>query len=165
MTQIRENGPRISEDDLCDFEASLGKTLTSDYRNFLLRCNGGRPTPNIVGISDICVNITSSLPAYGIPGPTDVQFFFGIARPIYTSSLEWNLSSLSQRRIQLPCLLPIACDSGGNLFCLILEGNERGNIVYCDLQSVFGRHDQVPALYFVATDFDTFLHSMTTMPE
>ena len=31
-------------------------------------------------------------------------------------------------------LLPVACDSGGNLFCLSLRGDDVGKVIYVDLE-------------------------------
>src|SRR5215831_4403730 len=41
---LRNCGPEVSEADLAAFEATLGYPLPDDYRDFLLRYNGGRPS-------------------------------------------------------------------------------------------------------------------------
>ena len=47
--------------------------------------------------------------------------------------------------------LPIACDSGGNRFCLA----EGGRVVYIDLDS------PEPGKYLVGESFDAFLQKLT----
>jgi len=45
ITRFRNSGPPIEEKDIVELEHKLGVTLPADYRAFLLRTNGGRPTP------------------------------------------------------------------------------------------------------------------------
>lgn len=42
---ITEHGPKISSSELLDIETRLGHTLPTEYRLFLLLCNGGVPVP------------------------------------------------------------------------------------------------------------------------
>src|SRR5882762_5438868 len=105
---IEDVGPKIETRDITALEAELGAVLPDSYREFLLLYNGGVPTPGTVDVS-------------GLRGtPTDVQEFFGIATSLESSDLSWNLSLLSERCVGFRAL-PIACDSGGNLFCLKIE--------------------------------------------
>ncbi len=87
------------------------------------------------------------------PGtPTDVQVLFGIRRTIKSSNLSWNRQTFANR---IPReLVPIACDSGGNLFCLRVLGPAYGKIVYVDLE-------QPPyETYDVAEGFLAFLNKL-----
>jgi hypothetical protein len=143
MTTIKNHGPKLSESDISNFEMRIGMALPGQYRRFLMDFNGGTPTPNTVDIE-------------GLPGAsTDVQVFFGIDRSVQSSCLEWNLATLFERLEE--GLLPIACDSGGSVFCLSLRGCDRGEVLYCDLQSVFADFDAHPELYPVAPVFEAFL--------
>ncbi|MGK3970046.1 SMI1/KNR4 family protein [Sorangium sp. So ce118] len=143
MTIIENHGPSISDADVSKLEQRLGAALPEQYRQFLLEFNGGSPTPDTVDIE-------------GLPGTsTDVQIFFGIGRSVESSDLDWNLTTLAERLEE--GLLPIAADSGGNVFCLALRGRRRGNILYCDLQSVFSDLEATPELFPVASNFDAFL--------
>jgi hypothetical protein len=49
---LRSCGPEVSEADLAAFEATLGYPLPDDYRDFLLRYNGGRPSVIMVTARD-----------------------------------------------------------------------------------------------------------------
>jgi hypothetical protein len=135
--EIENPGPRLTPQHLTDVEAELGTKLPDDYRAFLLKYNGGRPVPDTVDVENA-------------PGtPTDVQTLFGIGRQIESSGLVWNKQVLADR-LPEDCL-PIACDSGGNLFCLA----EGGRVVYIDLDS------PEPGKYLVADSFDAFLQKLT----
>lgn len=141
MVQIMERGRPIDDEDIAVVESVLNVRLPDSYRNFLLAYNGGRPSPDVVDV-DMA------------PGsPTDVQVFFGIERGVATSDLLWNVHHLSAR---LPSrdLLPIACDSGGNLFCLSVSGNSVGKIFYCDLST------PTPKAYLVAQHLEDFLDKL-----
>lgn len=116
-------GPPISSSDVLVVEAIVGVEFPDPYRRFLLRTNGGSPTPDTIDVP-------------GLAGsPTDVQVFFGVGRPIISDNLVWNFDLLRERCTRFRAL-PIACDSGGNLFCLNLE-RERAvpSVFYCDLDS------------------------------
>jgi hypothetical protein len=137
--QFLERGPHIDGGEIEAIEAEWGSALPSAYREFLNSCNGGIPERDIVDVP-------------GAPGtPTDVQVFFGLRRPEKTSNLSWNLALLRERCASRD-LLPIACDSGGNLFCIERRTDaSSSHIVYCDLDA------SIPKTYTVATDFDEFV--------
>jgi hypothetical protein len=138
---IENEGPKIGSKDIAAIESELDAELSSEYRDFLLRYNGGAPTPHAVDVPDA-------------PGtPTDVQVFFGIRRSTETSNLSWNLGLISGRCPDRH-VLPISCDSGGNLFCLKVERGVAAEVVYCDLDS------PECAFYPVAPSFGKFLSSL-----
>lgn len=131
-------GPKIGALDIVPIEVELGAVLPDAYRQFLLRSNGGTPTPDTIDVP-------------GADGsPTDVQVFFGIGRSVESSDLTWNLALVAERCPGLRAL-PIACDSGGNLFCLKFERDAAAKVIYCDL----GDPDCAP--YEVAASFDEFV--------
>lgn len=135
---IENVGPKIGALDIAPIEAELGAVLPDSYRQFLLRCNGGAPTPDTIDVP-------------GADGsPTDVQVFFGIGRSVESSDLAWNLALVAERCPGLHAL-PIACDSGGNLFCLKFERDAAAKVIYCDLD------DPDCANYEVAASFDEFV--------
>jgi hypothetical protein len=88
-------------------------TLPDDYVNFLLEHNGGTPIP-----------ATNKLPE------TDVNYIFGIQDEASWASLEWYIQTFKER---IPAnYLPIAKDSGGNLFLMSLIPANYGAIFYWD---------------------------------
>lgn len=141
MVRIEEPGKHLSAAELDAFEKQARLQLPHEYRAFLLETNGGIPDPDIVEV-------------HGAPGsPTDVQVLFGIARRVDSSDLLWNREEFSDRLEAR--LLPIACDSGGNLFCLSLSGNDSGSVLYVDLEQ------SAPVEYRVAETFGEFLAQLT----
>jgi len=142
MRYLDNGGPRLRENDLDDFEKDANIILLAEYRSFLLRHNGGLPSPDVIDVK-------------GAPGsPTDVQVFFGIGRPVESSDLQWNRRTFVER---LPSKwLPIARDSGGNLFCLSVSGPDAGSAMYVDLDQA------LPGFYFVPRSVDEFLDKLRT---
>jgi hypothetical protein len=118
--------------------------LAASYRQFLLDSNGGTPDPD-------CIDV----PVFG---ETDVQVFFGIGRTVESSCISWNVNTLRERLLN--GLVPIACDSGGNLFCLSSRADDVGAIVYLDLDSVFGDLEAEAPIYLVSPSFEEFAASL-----
>jgi hypothetical protein len=136
VVTFRESGPDLTDEQLRRFEATHGISLPKGYREFLLRVNGGRPTPDVIDVD-------------GAPAmPTDVQVLFGIDHPMRSSQLGWNRETFADRLEE--ALMPIARDSGGSLFCLVLSGRDGGAVVYWDTNGG-------GAVYSVAHSFDEFL--------
>jgi cell wall assembly regulator SMI1 len=142
MIKLLENhGPAIEEDQIAELEAELGTSLPRDYRQFMLKHNGGTPTPNTVDVS-------------ALPGsPTDLQVFFSVDNEGGTNNVYWNLE-LIRERLPSQHLLPIACDSGGNIFCLKFAKRGVAEVVYCNLE------DLGNALFTVAPTFSHFLDNL-----
>lgn len=139
MIDISNSGPRINDGHIADIEVVLGNKLPATYRDFLLRHNGGLPTPDTVDIALL-------------PGsPTDIQVFFGVGREVKSSDLSWNIRLLNER-LSTRRYLPVACDSGGGVFCLDFLGASSGEVVYLDL-----RRGADALAYPVAATFDAFL--------
>lgn len=138
---IENTGPSITLADIADFEAELAIRLPATYQDFLLACNGGAPA----------IDVGIDVP--GIPGsPTDVQVFFGLGRAVVSSDLRWNVKLLENSRSP-DRLLPIACDSGGNLFCLRFERGRAVEVAYYEL---FKETLPIP----VARTFEGFVQSL-----
>jgi hypothetical protein len=138
MIEIENAGQTIGESELMLLEREFGHQLPEDYKQFLRKQNGGTPWPDVVDVE----GLSSS--------PTDVQVFFGMGREVESSDLLWNLR-LIEARVPVPRMLPIACDSGGNLFCLRPLSGVQFDVLYCDLSGPTDR------LYDVAPDFGSFL--------
>jgi cell wall assembly regulator SMI1 len=141
MVDISGTGPTLTEDEVKNFESGLGVALPADYRAFLLAHNGGTPTPDTIDVPPL------------LESPTDVQVLFGIGRKVMSSDLSWNLQAFADRWPKRSAL-PIACDSGGNLFCLELSGSNLGRVIYYDLNA------PVCTGSVVAPTFQSFLNRL-----
>jgi hypothetical protein len=147
---MKECGPTIVLPDVRAFEEQVGIVLPESYVTFLLTYNGGRPSPRAFTIKGLPGN------PYGV-----VQLFFGIGHKEESSNLDWNYQVFTDR---LPNnLLPIACDDGGDLICLIVKGLHTGAVVFWDM---CGEHEPPDSsIYPVSATFDDFLEAMQDLPE
>ena len=139
MLSLIEAGPTNSVEEVLLFENHWRVLLPESYRNFLLRNDGGRPELDVIDIDEFAES------------PTDVKVFFGLKRSFTTSTLQWNLEHI---RSQIPdqALVPIASDSGGNLFCLSADGDSNNGIVYV--------HFSLNTIYDVASNFEEFCNKL-----
>jgi hypothetical protein len=111
---------KLSPHQLHRFEEKYGLRLPEDYRQFLLRHNGGDPHPkNTIDFKE-GRKLTSG----------DVQFIYGIHDGEYWASLEWHLQCYQGRIIQDG--LPIAGDSAGNQYVLVIRGERAGQVYFWD---------------------------------
>ena len=118
----------------------LGRPLPRDYRDFLLWTNGGRP------VNNVCV-------AAG----TDVHWIFGLNEAPAWSSLWSTIDTYAGR---LPAdVMPVASDSGGNLFVLESTG-DAGRVLFWDHEAEFDRDGGGPAFVVVASGFAQFLEEL-----
>jgi hypothetical protein len=134
MLELDHQGPLIGGLEIYKLEQEFGAELPSHYREVLLKYNGGSPSPDIVDVAGL------------VGSPTDLQVFFSIDPNAESSDIFWNLRLLKERFLDHR-ILPIACDSGGDLFCL----EPSGEVVYMVLNSPLG------ATYKVSSDFRSFL--------
>ncbi len=144
MFLVQNPGPPLTVRDVAKLEATLGFPLAAAYRQFLLDNNGGTPVPDRVDV-----------PGFG---ETDVQVFFGIGRAVEASCISWNLETLRVRLSNR--LVPIACDSGGNVFCLSAREEDEAAILYLDLESVYGDLEAKTPTHVVAPAFQSFIASL-----
>lgn len=157
---LEESGKSINEQDLANFETSIGYQLPKDYRDFLLRHNGGRPMPNYW-----CAKARW-------------QDAFGYLSAQYGQQIElitlYSLDDgpvngiptvLESMRGDIPAnAIPIG-DSSSPIFLLILNGQYAGSI-FLWLTDTLPDQDQtkIACLGLVAKSFSEFLDGLVHVP-
>jgi len=149
----------LTEYDLANFEHDFDLTLPKQYRQFLLKQNGGCPTPNTFNYSQThgCTDSSNFQPSQvGI-----VNCFFSIDSTETMSLARMRTFHLNMMPNNL---LPIADTVTGNVVCLSVNGPNVG-FVYIwhhdegrDLEE--WEEPNCDYIYFVADNFDTFLNSL-----
>lgn len=150
IERMEESARAIDLEDVLECESAIGVRLPDEYRSFLLRYNGGRPTPN-------------AYPIYGLENNPfgAVHFFFGIDDPVESCNIDWNYEVHNGR---LPAnLLAIGCDGAGDLICISLYGDDAGAVVFWD------RHKEPPEpsyanVYYIADSFSEFINGIRELP-
>ncbi|HZF44357.1 MAG TPA: SMI1/KNR4 family protein [Sphingomonadaceae bacterium] len=139
--EIENAGPPLSVDRLALVESQVGVEFPQDYKEFLLRHNGGEPTPSYM-----------AMPAW-TGKSTDVNTFFGIdCQEDYNDLLK--AVELMREGYPEDAVLPVAYDSSGNIFCIIGDRRSRGSIV---MYEIGGAHHEGYNPIAVADSFTAFL--------
>ena len=109
MVTIEENNlfGNLVVQDLIEFETTNNLVFPNDYKDFLVKYNGGRPVPNRVEKVD-----------------TDVRWLYSFCDEPNWASFYYAIDTYQGR---IPSwYIPIGYDSGGNLFIMSLFEENRG---------------------------------------
>ena len=141
---MKNSGPEITSNDIELLEKKYSIKIPSELVAFLLKYNGGAPSPRDINIPSLRGS------------PTDVQVFFGINRSILSSNIDWNVELLKSVVSDYQSDIPIACDSGGGIYAISPTRNNPTEVIYIDTTSV-------PVLTHLASNsFDEFLLRVTS---
>jgi cell wall assembly regulator SMI1 len=149
----RQFVPTVDEPSIAAFEAAMGYPLPPDYREFLLRFNGGEPTT----------------PVFRWPDPqgrkyagSSVRYFFSITDN-YAFSLADKYSIYARAGRTPKEMLPIATDAGGNLVLLALAGAQSGKVFFWnhDIEGLVENPSSPDHLALVANSFGEFCDGLT----
>jgi hypothetical protein len=146
MKTMKKTGPDLSEEELAAFEMDKNVQLPEDYRNFMLRYNGGQPVPK-------SFNFPES------ESGSSVGVFYPIKKD-GTNSLQFVMQQFEGRVPEE--LLPVAGDMFGNQICLGLEGENRGKVFFWDheMEPLEGGEPDYANIRLLASTFDEFLDSL-----
>ncbi len=146
MVKMTDSQEPISEREIVDLESKCRIKLPVDYRDFLLKYNGGRPEPN-------CFDFKNT------DDGSDVKLFYG-----FRKNYEYNLGKqIELRQNRLPIdLFPIAEDSGGNVICIGIRGEYSGKIYFWDheLEADAGEVPDFSNITLIADSFQEFLDGL-----
>ncbi|WP_170229771.1 SMI1/KNR4 family protein [Polyangium fumosum] len=139
-----------SREEIAMFEARKNVRLPVEYKDFLLKSNGGMPTPD----------------GFEIPGfhgqASTVNAFYGIHDGPKTKRLDW---ACEVHRERIPAdLIPIAYDAFGNEVCIGWKGKRRGKIYFWDHEDELDEQglsrQDYGNVYLVANSLGEFLDSL-----
>lgn len=119
---VEKSKQQLTVDQVNDFESRLGVTLPIDYKDFLLKYNGGYPRPNAFTFIDNFNKTSNSI----------VDFFHAIYEGYGEGNLEIDYDYFKSAKRIPPNVLPIAGDPFGNLICLSIEGEDKGKVYFWD---------------------------------
>lgn len=134
---------KLSESGIADFEVKFSILLPTDYKDFLLEHNGGCPKPN-----------TNRFPE------TDVQWIYGIHQYDYWANLIEHIDMFKER---IPSdTIPIANDSGGNLFLLSLRNDSKGEVWFWnhEEEAEENGHEYLENITKVSDSFNSFIDNL-----
>ncbi len=144
--EIESPGPKIEIDDVVKLELEFNLNLPEDYKEFLLKFNGGLPW----------------LDEYVVDGFYEeycgIQVLYGIGREIQSSCLDYNIKAYRERINN--DLIPIGCSGTNDAICLAIKGNSYGSVYFWDLVKECGK-DCPDNLYVISDSFAGFLRKLT----
>lgn len=149
IIQITDSKTPLSNSEIVEFEDEMGIVLPTQYRQFLLKFNGGHPTPCEFGFRR------------GAYGRSMVSEFWAIHEG--PSSLKWQFDAFKTREKRIADdLMSIACDPSGNQICLGINGNRNGQVFFWDHEEENDEDEPEHNVYLIAPSFDEFLNGLTT---
>lgn len=153
--KIEKKTPVINENEIIKQEIYFECKFPEDYKEFLLKYNGGISEKNIISF----VENQHQTEDY-------IDLFFGICDDdIY--GLKSNNNSYINR---IPSnTIAIACDPGGNLFLISIRGDDYGHIYFWDHENEVDWNSNQEADYsnltFVAKSFTDLINNLRDVSE
>ncbi len=153
MTKFTETKKTIDLAQISELERYAGLEFPQEYKDHLLKCNGGRCSPNVYTFIE-----------NGKAAKSDVNWFFAIHEGEY-SNLKFYVDTYKKKNKRLPShILPIANDSGGNLICISCGQRDRGQIYFWDHEKEVDYNisddSDYKNLYFISKSLDEFFNSL-----
>lgn len=142
LREVKSCGPKLTLDDISEHERIVGICIPDEYKSFLLKYNGGIPSPRV-------------FPVRGLQGDSHglICLFLGVGHQVETSNLGWDSREIGD----IPCdLLPIGRSDGGDLICMSTADQDYGAVYYWDIyneQAANGRENA----YWIVNSFSEFL--------
>ena len=142
--KITGSGPKVSKQRVQKFERDTGLTLPADYRDFLLKHNGGSPEKSRFEITDLRED-------------AHLDCFYAIDGPDYMN-IEKKLATWKSE--MPPGFLPIGCDPGGAIIIMGTTGEYAGRVFFWDHQhsSLYSSHEE--NTFPLASSFIEFTDSL-----
>lgn len=146
--QISGSAEPLNETVITQIVSELDIQFPASYRAFLLKNNGGKPSPNVFPISGDASDthgILNELCCICRKNSNDLIY----KRGVFDGRVPHNL-------------LVIGSDPGGNQICLSVGGNDYGKVYFWDHENEVeeGEEPDYRNVYLVANSFDEFLESL-----
>lgn len=135
------SGKKITTNDVENVERGFNIQLPKEYKDFLLRTNGGRPDKLFFSKDSSDYVLNEFFPLSN--SPFSFEQYFSDFR------VDQNILSKS--------LAPIAEDAFGNLICISIGKNDYGYIYFLDHESSNREDINGTSTRLIATDFNSFL--------
>lgn len=153
---IRNSECPLTSATLKDVEDRLGFELPDDYRNFLLKHNGGQPQPSVFHFKYESGRYADSC----------IDWFLAVYHGEH-DNFETYYEMYKGERMRLPPeLVPIAHDPGGNLICISVIGFRKGAVFFWDHEKEVGDGESpsYKNIHLIADSFAAFIAKVTEKP-
>ena len=124
---LYDSGQKLTKDIIKRFENILGLSLPDDYKEFMMKTNGGTPEEDLAyGFIDVVTNKTND---------SDLRELFVFYEDEENDNFDDIMriyKSMVNEKLIPPFFFPIGDDSGGDPLCMNLSQEEYGSIWFCD---------------------------------
>ena len=145
--EVRDSKRPTNLEEIEEFEKLIGATLPDDYKQFLLKHNGGHP---VVESFDLIEPINEFNPIIG------VSWFYALYEgDVSNISREFKLS----RDRLTDEYIPIAYNSGGEI-CIVVRGDKYGRVYYLTTNWSYWKEEELNYLHLVSNSFTEFINGL-----
>jgi cell wall assembly regulator SMI1 len=161
--RVSHEGPRITEAELADFDASLGRPLPEDFRRFVLLSGGGGELDEALEFSFEIQKHLGPVRANGFvelfcaPGGDE----YHSVRPLYRhiEDMEYVCAGVPRD------IYVIADDWSGNFLTIDLRPETYGQVGLVDHETVGDHFDDFETYFVVAPSFSAFVAGLRVPEE
>jgi len=150
MTNFLETEEEITESQIQELESNLNFKFPEEYKNHLLKFNGGRCDPNVFSFEE-----------NGAVTESSVDWFLALYDGEFDSLEDYfKICKIDEKRMP-STFFPIANDPGGNLICMDTIDNK----IYfwnheCEVDYGQSGDDDRSNLYLIANNLNGFISSL-----
>ena len=154
MPTFSDTKSSATPEELDSLEKYAEVVFPNEYRNHLLKDNGGQCTPSVFHFSENGKVTSSCIDRFL---PTHKETWGSLKDYIETYKID-------EKRLPNN-LIPVAFDPGGNLICLSCFGSDAGSVYFWDHENEVDYSEtddsDTTNLYLIANSFSVFLASLT----
>ena len=154
MVKFLDVKPSVTLKEIEDIENYAGLIFPKEYREHLLKFNGGRCDPNVFGfVQD------------GIKTESCVNWFLAAHEGKYDNLKDYIFTLKIDEKRMPTHILPIADDPGGNQICVSCGVKDYGYMYFWDHENEvdysISDDDDYSNLHLIAKSFNEFLNGLT----
>jgi len=152
---IERTKDQLADSDIRNVEKELNIKFPEDYKQHLLKHNGGHPIKNRYPMIECIDNDPNNNTA-------DIDWFLAIYDGEYDNFLkDYNTFKIWQKRMPDE-LIPIGCGSGGDQICISVKGNNYGKVYFWnhDWECEEGEEPDYSNVHLIANSFTEFINSL-----
>lgn len=153
MVEFSETEVSLNISQIEELEKFIGLSFPSQYKEHLLRFNGGKCSPNVFSFIE-----------NGKTTDSCIDWFLAIYDGEYDNlRKEIEMVKIEEKRMPRQ-MLPIAHDPGGNLICISCGNDDYGMIYFWnhekEVDYEMANDSDYSNLYLIAKNFDEFMEQL-----
>lgn len=153
MVRFSQTEAQISLAQINEVEFSVGLNFPNDYKEHLLKYNGGKCIPNVFSFYE-----------NGKVTQSGIDWFLAIYDGEYDNLKDYIITYKVEEKRMPSHLLPIAHDPGGNLICISCGGDDEGCVYFWDHENEVDYTESDDSdysnLYLIAGSFNEFISGL-----